>query len=325
MWYLPVTTPEAIVEFSEPGRMALRLVVTDRLAVGRLGDGLLLTNDEVSRHHCQLQLRDGTLWIEDLGSSNGTFVNGRRVVEETPLAEGDEVGIGAATMAVVAVGVPSPDGRVSVGGTPAPGGQRSSAVPTSGTPGASGGLVPDERELRASVVGGTITMVFSDIVGSTLLNASMGDRSWITLLERHNEILRTQLDRFTGTEIKGQGDGFILTFPSARHALLFAIASQRDLQACRDQDDDFVVHVRMGVHTGEVIQQGGDLFGRHVNLAARVAAAAGSDEILVSRLVFELASPMGDIGFGPPLAVPLKGLDGSHELLPVRWHRADGS
>jgi class 3 adenylate cyclase len=162
-------------------------------------------------------------------------------------------------------------------------------------------------------------MVFSDIVDSTALNDRLGDQVWFEWLGRHNELLRGQVSRYGGTEIKGQGDGFMLTFPSARHAVLFSISVQRDLQQARSTDPDFGVHVRLGVHTGEVIHQSGDIFGRHVNLAARVAAQGGGDEIVVSRLVHELVSTMGDLDFAEPREAQLKGLPGSHLVYPVRW------
>jgi len=82
------------------------------------------------------------------------------------------------------------------------------------------------------------------------------------------------------------------------------------------------IQVRIGLHTGEVIKEGDDFFGKHVNLAARVASQASGGEILVSSLLKELTSSGGDIEFGDPREVELKGLTGVHEMFPVSWQSA---
>src|SRR5205807_2572845 len=76
---------------------------------------------------------------------------------------------------------------------------------------------------------GTITIVFSDIESSTERATSMGDTAWMRVLNRHNEIVRNNLKRWSGHEVKNQGDGFMLTFPGARRALLCMIAVQQQL------------------------------------------------------------------------------------------------
>ena len=125
------------------------------------------------------------------------------------------------------------------------------------------------------------------------------------------------LGEFSGTEIKHQGDGFMLSFPSARLGVHFAAALQRELGRRREVETDFPVRVRIGVHTGEVIHVDGDLFGRHVNVAARVAAAAGADEVLVSRLVHDIVNTMGDLRFGAPREMALKGIIEPYLLYPL--------
>ena len=177
----------------------------------------------------------------------------------------------------------------------------------------------EQDSLRASVVGTTLTLVISDIVDSTTHVHRLGDREWLRQLGRHDELTREQIDRYRGTVVKGQGDGFLLTFPSARHALLASTALQRALAAERADDPAFTVHVRIGVHTGEVIHSGGDVFGRHVHRAARVASVADGDEVVVSSLVRELAETMGDLRFGPPVEVELKGFEGVHTVHQLHW------
>jgi class 3 adenylate cyclase len=146
----------------------------------------------------------------------------------------------------------------------------------------------------------------------------MGDAAWMKLLNKHNAVIREHVRRSGGREVKNQGDGFMLTFPSARLALQCMIAVQRDLAAMEASGEESV-RVRVGVHTGEVIAEGGDIFGRHVNMAARVAGHAAGREILVSALVKEIASARGDLAFGEPRLVELKGIEGQHLVYPVEW------
>lgn len=134
--------------------------------------------------------------------------------------------------------------------------------------------------------GGTLTIVFSDIESSTEMATRLGDRGWF------------------------------VTFPSARRAVLFAVATQRALEASRQGGSG--IRIRMGLHTGEaIIDRSGDLFGRHVIVAARVANLASGGEILVSSLVREIVAARGDIILGPPREVTLKGIEGTHLVYPI--------
>jgi len=168
---------------------------------------------------------------------------------------------------------------------------------------------------------GTVTILFSDIEGSTAKTEELGDQRWMEVLREHNAIVREQLAAHDGFEVKSEGDGFMLAFQSARKALQCAIETQKAF-ARRDESSDVPIQVRIGLHTGEVIKEGDDFFGKHVNLAARVASQASGGEILVSSLLKELTSSGGDIEFGDPREVELKGLTGVHEMFPVSWQSA---
>jgi class 3 adenylate cyclase len=170
---------------------------------------------------------------------------------------------------------------------------------------------------------GTITIVFSDIESSTERATAMGDTNWMRLLNTHNEIIRRNVKKGGGREVKNQGDGFMLTFPGARRALQAMIAVQRELAEMAQTDAEGAVRIRIGVHTGEVIAEGGDIFGRHVMMAARVAGHAHGGEILVSALVREIASARGDLEFGEPRTVDLKGIEGEHRVYPVLWENSE--
>ena len=110
----------------------------------------------------------------------------------------------------------------------------------------------------------------------------------------------------------------MLAFQSARKALECAIETQKAF-ATRAESSDQPITVRMGLHTGEMIKEGDDFFGKHVNLAARIAGQASGGEILVSSLLRELTASGGDIAFGEPREVELKGLSGAHHVYAVSW------
>jgi class 3 adenylate cyclase/tetratricopeptide (TPR) repeat protein len=185
-------------------------------------------------------------------------------------------------------------------------------------------VVEEERpDLRGHTApDGTVTILFSDIEGSTELNERLGDQSFFELLREHNEIVRDQVRVHRGFEVKSQGDGFMIAFASPRDGVECSIAIQRALAARMDAGTSEPILVRMGLHTGEAIRERDDFFGRNVVLAARIAAQARGGEILVSAPVKELAEAAGDVVFGDPRELGLKGLSGTHTVHPVEWEAA---
>ncbi len=172
---------------------------------------------------------------------------------------------------------------------------------------------------RHAAPDGTVTVLFTDIEGFTAMTERLGDQRAVTVLRAHNALVREQVKRYAGFEVKSQGDGFMMVFASARQALLCAVAVQRALAAYRAEHPEEPVRVRIGLHTGETIKEGEDFFGGTVNLAARIAAAAQGGEILVSSVLKELTEGGGDIHFGAARAVELKGLSGTRTLFQVPW------
>jgi class 3 adenylate cyclase len=166
---------------------------------------------------------------------------------------------------------------------------------------------------------GTVTLLFSDIEGSTAANERLGDRRWMEVLHAHNLIVREEVARHGGFEVKSQGDGFMLAFSSARRGLACAVAIQQALRAHAGEHPDAAIAVRMGLHTGEAVKEGDDFFGTHVALAARVATAARGGEILVSALLKELTEGSGELAFRPSREVELKGLTGTRRVYSVLW------
>ena len=131
--------------------------------------------------------------------------------------------------------------------------------------------------------------------------------------------MREQVAAQGGFEVKSSGDGFMVAFSSARRGLACALGIQRALAGHATKNPDDAIRVRIGLHTGEAILEEGDFYGRHVNLAARIGAAAHGGEVLCSSLLRELTAPGGEFEFEEGRTVELKGLAGSHLVYPVRW------
>jgi class 3 adenylate cyclase len=167
---------------------------------------------------------------------------------------------------------------------------------------------------------GTVTIMFSDIEGSTEKTDRLGDKAWMEVLREHNAIVRGQVKAHSGFEVKSEGDGFMVAFQSAGKALACASAIQKALLARNDSAAE-PVRVRMGLHAGEVIKEGEDFFGRNVIMAARVASQANGGEILTSGVVKALLSG-SDVSWGESRMVALKGLSGEHEIWAVEWSQA---
>ena len=176
---------------------------------------------------------------------------------------------------------------------------------------------PDLRSHTAP--DGTVTILFSDIEGSTQMTERLGDQRMQQVLRGHNGIVRDQVAAYDGFEVKSLGDGFMLAFSSARRALQCAISIQQAFAAHNQEHPEEPVLVRIGLHTGELVQEMEDFFGKNVILASRIADQAKGGEILVSSLLKELTESGGDIQFGDQREVELKGLAGVSRVYPVAW------
>ncbi|MSO42414.1 MAG: adenylate/guanylate cyclase domain-containing protein [Solirubrobacterales bacterium] len=181
-------------------------------------------------------------------------------------------------------------------------------------------LESERPDLRAHAApDGTVAILFSDIEDSTILTERLGDERWLEVLRDHNSLFRRQIDRHGGYEVKSQGDGFMLAFPDSRQALECAIAVQRALAERDGQADREPLRVRIGLHTGEVIAEEGDFFGKNVILAARIAAQAGGGEILVSEQMRVAADGEDELSFDEGRELELKGLAGTHRVFRADW------
>lgn len=154
-----------------------------------------------------------------------------------------------------------------------------------------------------------VTLLFTDIVGSTELAGRLGDARWRDLLDRHDATVRRQLERFRGKEIKTMGDGFLATFDGPARAIRCACA-------IRDAARGLDLEVRAGLHTGEVELRGDDIGGIAVHVAQRVSGLACPGQVLVSRTVVDLVAG-SPIRFSEGRDQELKGVNGTRQVFAV--------
>jgi adenylate cyclase len=297
------------VVVTELARTPLVLSIVEPLEIGRDCAGLILFDAQISRRHLVVRPTAGGVVVADLGSLNGSTVNGERLGDRHQLGSDEVVRFGSCTLALVAPGQTT----------------ASSATETAF------GLVGDPRATSIGRVAidvldhgpsvsqpgdpGTVTIVFTDIEGSTARAVELGDVKWFEVLSVHNQIVRSMLARHQGTETHSLGDGFMMCFRSARSAVAFVVDAQRALRAYEVANPAAGLRIRAGIHTGEAVQaDDGDLFGRHVVIAARIADQARGGEVLVSSLVREIIEPRGDVTFAESRSSTLKGLSGVHLL-----------
>ncbi len=153
------------------------------------------------------------------------------------------------------------------------------------------------------------TVLFTDIVDSTLMLGRMGDEAWRDLLNEHNRRMRDQLNRTRGREIVTTGDGFLAVFDSATRAVLCGLAMTA---AARE----IGLSIRVGIHSGEVELVGGNARGVAVHAAARVMAQAAADEVLVSSTTRDLLEGSG-LAVEEAGTFELKGMSGARTLYRV--------
>jgi class 3 adenylate cyclase len=153
------------------------------------------------------------------------------------------------------------------------------------------------------------TVLFTDVVSSTEQAARLGDRRWRELLATHDDLVRSELERFRGRAVKSTGDGVLATFDGPGRAIRCACA-------IRDSVRPLGIDMRAGLHTGEIEVTGADIAGMAVHIGARVSALAGASEVLVSSTVRDLVAGSG-IEFEDRGDHQLKGVPGTWRMYAV--------
>jgi class 3 adenylate cyclase len=176
------------------------------------------------------------------------------------------------------------------------------------------GDLPDMNGPAASVtdaVPGTRTIMFTDLVDFTSHTSKLGDAAAMELLRVHDLIVKNAIAANGGRLVKHTGDGIMASFDLSESAVSAAAEVQSAMRAHRDASPDKVMHVRVGLASGEPIEEGGDLFGTSVQLAARLCSLAMPDGVLAAEAVYsapgahqELLEPRGSFapkGFDTPV------------------------
>ena len=175
------------------------------------------------------------------------------------------------------------------------------------------------------VIDGTTTIMFSDVSDYSGITTRLGDAAAHELLREYSQLVRTLLAKHGGHEVKAQGDGFMVAFPSVSRALRCAVELQQSMDERNRASDGEAVRIHVGVHAGEVVREGSDYLGSTVIVASRLADAAGPEEILVSAVARELADGSREFGFGAPRSVMLKGFTEPRLAYPVVWAGSTGT
>jgi class 3 adenylate cyclase len=261
-----------------------------RCVIGRLASrsDLVVNDPWVSSAHLLITEKDGELTVEDLGSSNGTFMEGEKLPphEPRPLTPDQSVNIGSSLLTISE--------------------QNSWEMTRVSAP-----------VYKPRYVG----VLYTDIVNSTVMTAKLGPERGTELLEWHNQMFRERFKRYGGRESKFTGDGFEAVFTSVTDALGCAAACQRAL-ARRNQQDPrgFKLEVRMGVNGGEAPASGKRVFGMPLILAARVMALANAAQVLVPAHVAGITAG-SLLPFTPIGPRQLKGLEDPVELMEFLWQQ----
>lgn len=167
---------------------------------------------------------------------------------------------------------------------------------------------------------GIASVMFTDIADSSALAEALGDDTWSTVVRGHLALVSRLIEEAGGSLVKSLGDGTLSAFPSVSAALKAAILIQRENAALAAEPN---LRLRVGIHTGDVVQTDDDFFGTVVNKAARVAAAAAPDDIRVSEATRVMVGGNKEFTFSDPASVPLKGLEGEHVIHRLEWQDQD--
>jgi class 3 adenylate cyclase len=175
------------------------------------------------------------------------------------------------------------------------------------------------QALTPPSVEGTFTLLFTDIEGWTRFAQWLGDQRAHRLLQEHDRILAECAARHSGQVVKHMGDSFMAVFPSATRALYCAVDIQRAFADHNRKHPETPIKVRVGLNSGESIQDRSDYFGTAVNVAARIAHKARGGQILVSEVVRDLAGSVAEVAFRDAGRRQLKGIPGRQRLYEVLW------
>lgn len=187
--------------------------------------------------------------------------------------------------------------------------------------GAPGGLGVGTEDGEVAV----LTVLFTDIEGSTALTERLGDERWVQVLSAHDAVVRRALRTHGGREVKTVGDGFMAAFAGAEGAVRAAADVHRLVRTVRIPEVRGGLRVRVGAHTGPVIYRAGDVLGRNVHVARRITTLAAGGQTLVTASCKVLADAGEGVRSGAPRTLWLKGLSEPFVVFPIGVDREPGA
>ncbi len=167
---------------------------------------------------------------------------------------------------------------------------------------------------------GPVTVVFTDMVGSTALTQTMGDEVAQQVVRAHNRIVRDALTRFAGKEIKHTGDGIMASFSNTSKGVEASIDMQENVRHHNINNPDLPLHIKIGINAGEPIVEENDLFGTTVQLSARIVDKAKREQIFVSETVHGICAGK-DFTFLGHGNFAMKGFETDQRLYEVVWDK----
>ena len=163
---------------------------------------------------------------------------------------------------------------------------------------------------------GLASVLFSVVAGSTALAEALGDQRWSLIMENHFQTLADIIQKHRGQFVKSLGDGTLSIFSSVNEALAAAVEMQNTVALHSEEPH---LGLRIGVHTGDVVQSRGDFFGTVVNKASRITTASAAGEILISDATRAMVGGRTDFSFSDTAPKKLRGLQGRHVLYRLEW------
>ncbi len=180
------------------------------------------------------------------------------------------------------------------------------------------GRPADESEVPLTF-GPTVTIFFSDIRGFTEYTEAHGDAAAYRMLQHHNAMVQEQIALYGGHIVKTLGDSYMVSFDAARNAMTCGIGIQKSLARYNGEREGTTIDIGIGINTGEPIREAEDFFGGSVNLAARICAAAGPGQILVSEAARHVVGKMEGTEYIDRGFFELKGFHQPQHLYEVDW------
>lgn len=279
-----------LTETSGDRQGMLHVLEATPVVIGRSPEAdIVVANALMSRKHARVWWDGDRYLIEDLGTRNGTLLNREPVTAPRPLKDGDEI----ALPGMVFVFRSTEETMLFTAAKPA---------------------------VRSS----TLTFLFADLRGYSAFVERKGDGAAAELINDYRTLMRTEIAKCDGAEIKTEGDSFFVTFESTQQALRCAIGMQRDAARRSVERPDRPIEIGMGLHAGEPVRRDdGDYVGSAVNITARLAQNAGSGEILVSEVIRALVRTSGIAPMEERTGITLKNIDETPRIFAVHWDERD--